>query len=1600
MDDIASLGGYTSRIKRHGLDFKPLRSDWRRVSGGTLPHLSCLQVYRKLNNNKKAKSTVVVVKGTIIVHASQFSALAWLWNVKSYERMHKLEWEKSNTHILAEDIPMSRSKIVLKENARKGTGEEEGVFKQSWGIMDDFDRVIDSDHGEDLTEKLVVMGLEPSNNQKDKLFVLGSKIAVQEAEHRAAGSFFSLLAHRPTNAFSPKLASERKLASFSSPGHDNSSDHYTDRYEREDEYYDQTGLGVFTIRSLAPDVSQVTLIKTLNSKGLSQNAIIKSMDVLGDLRASRLRDERKVGAEIRETFLKWFEQERFRVKGGDSDDEESQGTKRSLVPSPSAIENAIKLVGNSNGVHNLSLDAKKISSIFQTSPELLLSSMKWIQCKGAGEGKEYESYGGVVAVTCSDRLELYNRRGAEDAEDAADGAEEENIRATMVPPVRTSVEIDASAKDVFGFLWCREYRCHNTAVVKEIVDDDSYCFSGKGCGGRGGMTCTVRSVVELNLNLKKDEGKRKEQKKDQFKIISNVTVTFIEDGGIYLIVEEPKAEDGNCDFGGAEGKKDLHNLRRRSFIVISGIPGGDGMMCRVDAIVQLECEKPVHLTHTLQETYAKIYGRLDHLEELRSFFNRDNQIDEIARKNFTEILTGEIRPLEASSARSIHAFEQLNYFCGKRRSKHDPSRLRVSCKGGGWQSEEHFSDDRHELEKRLSEERILTTYVAERSTGEAVCSIGSCTTDNSIEDTFSYIWHKKSREGMGLLDGNFQNVFSVEVEAKEDNRNVSVLTIRNKSRGEIELLMQIELIESLDPLPPRSPLPLYPTTCDRGDLVKTTGDVESTATSLCIYLITKVLYCRHTAIVSARGRNARRSSLSKAAAPKRKSANSDLRREEMYLKIASKSPVQNAKGSRREKSILRSAEIKSAKIGPSESEGGVANSSLEQVLSIVKLQRLAKAGEVNLTSVTHMTNLKLAHSCLLLGQNYFNLRGNSPLNADSESFLSNIYNKNTQDETVDRHHREMIERNFISVQAELSSGELRAVDQAEADMNLFPTIAVSKEAENNRSRIRTTLDFAMFAFQTTNMIGSKGGKRGSAVTPADSESFTANHHRTTLENFEFKQFPGLHMTFRHPESREESDMVRIKASIQARATEVAAFLWHINSRAMRSNTEELRRDVLVLDKSADKSPGNSIDFEIVENWFFPSLPRRLRCKMIKVKYFDCVILVTRPLEVDKRGEIEHPESTTTTKTQPRSVYSIVKIIPNGGDRCDVIACFRCLDRRSAHLAHSYVKNKLEFRSVVKAQRYFLKIRRLANCDVGDARDIASFAMAEFTRFDFFWQNKFKDFRAQRIRQIMLALKEFRSMQDADELYARFWFAMVEEVIRYSAPGSISSQLRKKITVGSDTDNLEQYYNNIRLESVTSEEGKRIGRAFQHYLRSSVNEKVAVERWIGHFPSLTKLAHEMPVFQPFITRVAELEVSKVTWWKVLEAVHASLVSVVDFISDIFTIFLYYNRSASQAQRQGDLSTYANAIIFFVVLTVFLQIFFVYIVHRKDGKTLRHEIFKCITFTKPAYNIFRVRTKAKPKGHELMNPVSELAWYRSFELFSESIPCTQVRGKNED
>ena len=98
---------------------------------------------------------------------------------------------------------------------------------------------------------------------------------------------------------------------------------------------------------------------------------------------------------------------------------------------------------------------------------------------------------------------------------------------------------------------------------------------------------------------------------------------------------------------------------------------------------------------------------------------------------------------------------------------------------------------------------------------------------------------------------------------------------------------------------------------------------------------------------------------------------------------------------------------------------------------------------------------------------------------------------------------------------------------------------------------------------------------------------------------------------------------------------------------------------------------------------------------------------------------------------------------------------------------------------------------------------------------------------------MASLKKYAAHKHLDAIY-EFWFQLCEHVLRACEPS-------RYLGFGSVRRGGGELYVNIKkIEAITRIEGRRIGESLLSFLRSSVNEQVAVKRWIEHFPCLIQL----------------------------------------------------------------------------------------------------------------------------------------------------------------
>ena len=162
------------------------------------------------------------------------------------------------------------------------------------------------------------------------------------------------------------------------------------------------------------------------------------------------------------------------------------------------------------------------------------------------------------------------------------------------------------------------------------------------------------------------------------------------------------------------------------------------------------------------------------------------------------------------------------------------------------------------------------------------------------------------------------------------------------------------------------------------------------------------------------------------------------------------------------------------------------------------------------------------------------------------------------------------------------------------------------------------------------------------------------------------------------------------------------------------------------------------------------------------------------------------------------------------------------------------------------------------------------------------------------------------------------------------------------------------------------------------------------KWISFYPALVEFRDKYPFFKPLMIIIAMEKLHRVTLDKLLFAGSASVGSVMDFATDLYTIVYYFSVGKNSS---------AWAMLAFVVTSISIQTFVSIIAHSSSKTQMLKEIIYTVTLVKPAINEFRVMTNRAPKGHELIDSLQELVMFRTIEIFAEAIPCTLIQVAGE-
>ena len=291
----------------------------------------------------------------------------------------------------------------------------------------------------------------------------------------------------------------------------------------------------------------------------------------------------------------------------------------------------------------------------------------------------------------------------------------------------------------------------------------------------------------------------------------------------------------------------------------------------------------------------------------------------------------------------------------------------------------------------------------------------------------------------------------------------------------------------------------------------------------------------------------------------------------------------------------------------------------------------------------------------------------------------------------------------------------------------------------------------------------------------------------------------------------------------------------------------------------------------------------------------------------------------------------------------------------------------EYRTLDRMQIIFQKWRALEGLDLTDGVAMGKMLMAGGSVL----LNK-KKAKTVALSRVNAFFEEFHAMKEMKERNP-FFGEMVKSII---AGGEAAKN---------DIGNLSE----SKLSALLVVDGNYLGASFTKFLNAAATEEGAYNSWVKKFPAMNELSAQHQFFKPLMLTIGKETRTSVTWQKLILSIGAALMSLFDVASDVYTIAYYNNLSKHET---------ANLMTIFVALSLLLQLLMVAAIHHKSKWRMLLEMICTITFTKPAFNKFRVLTDVTVGGHQTMSFLSEMMMFKMCEVFSECIPMAVIQAKN--
>ena len=280
-------------------------------------------------------------------------------------------------------------------------------------------------------------------------------------------------------------------------------------------------------------------------------------------------------------------------------------------------------------------------------------------------------------------------------------------------------------------------------------------------------------------------------------------------------------------------------------------------------------------------------------------------------------------------------------------------------------------------------------------------------------------------------------------------------------------------------------------------------------------------------------------------------------------------------------------------------------------------------------------------------------------------------------------------------------------------------------------------------------------------------------------------------------------------------------------------------------------------------------------------------------------------------------------------------------------------------SPLNMMRYFSHVRPSSSYNIGDARELGlllAYSLCPLAKRE----NELRD----ALGKIMSRTTVLRASQSK--------YRIVDELLFHVMRNRVG---KTSFTVCST------------LITLNSSEAAKIGKSLANILLSSTTAEHAVEEWCAQFPAVKELSVEYTWFIPMMENITAKLLEQASFGVAMRAGVGAAISIADMLSDAYVTVQYIEEGRC---------TYAKVMMTMVGVNFLLQMLIVYAVNyklKKDRwKTILEGWLLVLLCIKPGVDAYRVATdsdRGKNPG-DVSNPLVEMIWGKSAEMFAEAIP----------